>query len=109
VAQRDLFLSVLTIGELRRGAEARRSSDAIAASALAAWIERVVAAFDARILGVDAAVADAWGRLSVQRSVPVVDCLLAATALTYGLILVTRNIRDVRGLGVELLNPFGTP
>jgi predicted nucleic acid-binding protein len=106
VEDRDLFLSVLTLGEIRRGIEAVRPRDPAKASALAAWFADVVDAFGTRVLGVDEAVAEAWGRISAMRSVPVVDALLAATAQVQGLVLVTRNTADVDGLGVRVLNPF---
>jgi predicted nucleic acid-binding protein len=106
VEDRDLFLSVLTLGEIRRGIEAVRPRDPAKASALAAWLADVVDAFGTRVLGVDEAVAEAWGRISAMRSVPVVDALLAATAQVHGLVLVTRNTADVDRLGVRLLNPF---
>lgn len=77
------------------------------AAALEAWLADVAEAFGPRVLGVDAAVAAAWGRLSAIRSVPAIDALLAATAAAHGLVLVTRNTADVDGLGVRLLNPFG--
>ncbi len=108
VDDRDLFLSVLTLGEIRRGIEAVRPKDPTRAAALEAWLADVAEAFGSRVLGVDAAVAAAWGRLSAIRSVSVVDALLAATAAAHGLVLVTRNTADVDGLGVRLLNPFGT-
>ena len=59
-----------------------------------------------RVLGIDNAVSDQWGRMSAIRPVPAIDGLLAATALTHGLILATRNDRDVAGLGATVLNPF---
>ena len=69
----------------------------------------VVAVAMARALGVDNAVADQWGRMSAIRSVPVIDGLLAATAVANGLTLVTRNETDVAGLGAKVLNPFKAP
>jgi predicted nucleic acid-binding protein len=66
----------------------------------------VQASFGARILGIDNDVADRWGRMSAIRPVPVIDSLLAATAVVHGLTLVTRNDRDVAGLGAAVLNPF---
>ncbi len=108
VNDRDLFLSVLTLGEIRRGIEAVRPKDPTRAAALEAWLADVAEAFGPRVLGVDTAVAAAWGRLSAIRSVSVVDALLAATAAAHGLVLVTRNTADVDGLGARLLNPFGT-
>ena len=106
VEDRDLFLSTLTIGEIRKGVEAVRTRDPDKARALEAWLQAIVLAFGPRILGIDAAVAESWGRISAIRSVPVVDALLAATASVHGLVLVTRNATDVAGLGVRVLNPF---
>ena len=106
VEDRDLFLSTLTIGEIRRGVEAVRTREPDKARALEAWLQAIMQAFGPRILGIDAAVAESWGRISAIRSVPVVDALLAATASVHGLVLVTRNATDVAGLGVRVLNPF---
>ena len=106
IADRDLFLSALTLGEIRKGIEGIRSRDPRRATALEGWLAEVADVFGPRVLGVDAAVAEAWGRMSAIRSVPVVDALLAATALVHGLVLVTRNAADVEGLGVRVLNPF---
>ena len=106
VNERDLFLSTLTIGEIRKGVEGVRARDPDKARALELWLDGVVEAFGPRVLGVDAAVAESWGRISAIRSVPVVDALLAATASVNGLVLVTRNAADVAGLGVPILNPF---
>lgn len=106
VAEEDLYLSVLTLGEIRNGIERLRSRDAARASALEAWLAEVSAGFGDRVLPVDRAVAEAWGRLSAGRSVPVTDALIAATALVHGLLVATRNARDVAGLGVEVVDPF---
>jgi predicted nucleic acid-binding protein len=106
VEDRDLFLSVLTLGEIRRGIEGIRQRDPAKAATLERWLRDVSEAFGARIIGVDPAVAEAWGRMSVARSVPVIDALLAATAQVHDLVLVTRNTADVSGLGVRTLNPF---
>jgi toxin FitB len=106
VEDRDLFLSALTLGEIRKGVEGVRPRDPTKAAALERWLAAVADAFGPRVLGVDTAVAEAWGRLSAMRSVPVVDALLAATARVHGLMLVTRNAADVEGLGVRVLNPF---
>jgi len=106
VEDRDLFLSALTLGEIRKGIEGVRPRDPARAAALEGWLAEVADAFGPRVLGVDAAVAEAWGRLSAVRSVPVVDALLAATARVHGLVFVTRNAADVEGLGARVLNPF---
>lgn len=105
-----LHLSVLTLGEIRRGIVSLR--DASRRISLSAWLDGELALrFSNRILPIDEAVADRWGRLSAQGeaakvSVPVIDCLLAATALQYNLTLVTRNVRDVIATGVPLFNPW---
>jgi toxin FitB len=65
-----------------------------------------VTAFHGRLIGIDNAVSDQWGRMSAIRPLPAIDGLLAATALTNGLTLVTRNDRDVVGLGATVFNPF---
>ena len=106
IADADIFLSTLVLGEIRQGMELARPRDAGKAAALERWLRDVEAAFDGRVLGVDNAVSDQWGRMSAVRPVPVIDGLLAATALTYNLTLVTRNDRDVAGLGAAVLNPF---
>jgi predicted nucleic acid-binding protein len=101
-----VFISVLTLGELRRGAELRRRSDAVAAEQLAVWIDVTEINFADRVLPVDRAVADIWGKLSADRPRPVVDALIAATALAHDLTLVTRNTRDFADTGVALVNPW---
>ena len=106
IADEDLFLSTLVLGEIRKGAELARMRDPDKAAALERWLEQVEAAFGGRILGIDNAVADRWGRISAIKPLPVVDGLLAATAMTNGLTLVTRNDRVVAGLGAAILNPF---
>jgi predicted nucleic acid-binding protein len=106
VAEADLFLSVLTLGEVRKGIESLRPRDAARAGLLEAWLAELAEAFGPRILPIDAAVAAGWGRMAAGRSVPVIDALLAATARLHGLVLVTRNAVDLAGLDVRLLNPF---
>lgn len=100
------MLSVLTIGEIRRGIESVRRRDPAAARALDRWLRRVLTDHRDRIVGVDLAVAEEWGRLNVPDPLPVIDGLLAATARTHGLILATRNVKDVARSGVDLVNPF---
>jgi toxin FitB len=101
-----LFISVLSLGELRKGVALKMLSDADAAKRLGAWVDGLEYSFGDRILGVDAAIARQWGELSAQRSRPVVDTLLAAAAVVHKLTLVTRNISDVHDLGVKLLDPW---
>lgn len=101
-----LYLSVLTIGELRRGIAAKKRDDPTAAKSLAAWAQGLEVGFADRILSIDAAVARLWGEWSSDRSRPVVDTLIAATAAVHGLTLVTRNTHYVRGIPVKVLNPW---
>jgi toxin FitB len=101
-----LYLSVLTLGELRKGIAHKRRTDPAAAAALAAWADGLEYGFADRILGIDAATARLWGELSAQRARPVIDTLLAATAIAHGLTFVTRNTADVEDIDVKLLNPF---
>jgi hypothetical protein len=101
-----LYLSVLTLGELRKGVAKKKREDAEMAKRLADWVDGLEYSFADRILGVDAATARLWGDWSSERPRPVVDTLLAATAVQHGLTLVTRNIRDVRGIAVKLLDPW---
>lgn len=106
IADDDLFLSTLVLGEIRKGVELARPRAAGKAAALERWLREVETAFDGRVLGIDNAVSDQWGRMGAIRPIPVIDGLLAATALVNGLTLVTRNDRDVAGLGATVLNPF---
>ena len=106
IADGDLFLSTLVLGEIRKGVELARPKDPGKAVALERWLRQVETAFDGRIFGIDKAVSDQWGRMSAVRPIPVVDGLLVATAMTHGLTLVTRNDRNVAGLGARVLNPF---
>ena len=108
ISDDDLFLSTLVLGEIRKGVERARPRDPDKAAALERWLRQVEAAFDGRVLGIDNAVSDQWGRMSAVRPIPVIDGLLAATAATNGLTLVTRNDRDIAGLGAMVLNPFRT-
>ncbi|MBC7152905.1 MAG: type II toxin-antitoxin system VapC family toxin [Rhizobium sp.] len=106
VAEDDLWLSALVLGEIRKGVELARRRDPQKAAVLETWLSDVLSGFGDRILPVDASVAEEWGRMNAIRPVPVIDALLAATAKANDLTLVTRNEADVAGLGVEVLNPF---
>ncbi len=105
----DLQLSVLTIGELRRGIESIRRRDPQAAAALEAWFQQVVTEYHDRIIAVDQRVAEEWGRMSIPDPLPVIDGLLAATAKVWGLTLITRNTNDISRTGVLFLDPFTEP
>lgn len=106
VDENELWTSALVLGEIRRGIELARRHDPQKAKVLEAWLEEVIYGFGDRILNVDAQVADEWGRMNAIRPLPVIDALLAATARANSLTFVTRNVSDVQGVGVDLLNPF---
>ena len=107
VDESELFLSTITVGEVRRGVElARRRKDFAQANSLESWLGSLVHHFSSRIFTIDLTVAETWGHLSAMRPTPVADGLIAATARVHGHTLVTRNIGDFQGLGVDLLNPF---
>ena len=105
----SLYLSVLTLGELRKGIEGL--GDAKRRMVLTDWVGSALSVFFlGRILSVDAQVAERWGQVvaAAGRPVPAIDSLLAATALVHGLTMVTRNTKDFEGLGVAVVNPWGT-
>ncbi|MDE1953599.1 MAG: type II toxin-antitoxin system VapC family toxin [Betaproteobacteria bacterium] len=103
-----LFLSVLTVGELRKDIEALSKGQR--KQQLLDWLDVELPAFFAnRLLPVDAKVADRWGKLLAQAGhpLPAIDSLLAATALSHGLTLVTRNVRDFQFAGLTIIDPWG--
>jgi len=102
----ELFLSVLTIGEIRKGIDRLAFRDAARTLVLERWLDEVKTSYHERLIEVDASIAEHWGRLQAVRPLPEVDALLAATALKYDLTLVTRNTTDFKGLGLNLFNPF---
>jgi predicted nucleic acid-binding protein len=106
LADEEIFLSVLTIGEIRRGIEGIRRRDPEAATALDSWLARIHYAHRDRIIQIDRAVAEEWGRMNVPDPLPVVDGLLAATAKVTGLTLATRNVSDIQAAGVDVVDPF---
>ena len=105
-ANADAYLSVLTIGELRKGAEAKRRVDPASAENIDAWIARLEVEYADKTLPVDKRAAETWGRLMADRPRAIVDTLIAATAIVHGLTLVTRNTRDIADTGVDAINPW---
>lgn len=106
VDESSLYLSVLVLGEIRKGVESLRPCDPPKAQQIEKWLGEVTSTFAERVLPVSLAVSDAWGRISALRTVPVVDGLLAATANVHRMVLVSRNEAHVKGLGVKHVNPF---
>lgn len=106
VSASDLYLSVLVVGEIRQGIDRLARRDPVQAEVFERWLTQLADLYSDRIVPITADVAQAWGRLNVPDPVPVVDGLLAATALVHGWTLVTRNGSDVASTGVRLLDPF---
>jgi predicted nucleic acid-binding protein len=101
----EMFLSAVTLGEIQRGIEALRPRDAEKAAVLEGWADGL--AEQANLLPMDGAAFRLWARLMQGRPEDIYeDAMLAATAMVHGMIVVTRNVRDFTGLGVEILNPF---
>lgn len=103
----DLYLSVQTIGEIRRGLEnIRRRGDLPQAKKLEKWLDLIVTGYADRILSFDEECAQVWGRLMSPHHEHPVDKQIAAIALIYDLTVVTRNLDDFRSTGVNVVNPF---
>ncbi len=108
LADEDVYLSVLTLGEIRRGIDSVRRRDSKGAAALESWLGRISEAHRERVLDIDRSIAEEWGRMNVPDPLPVVDGLLAATAKVVGLTLATRNTADIQRTGVSLVDPFSS-
>jgi predicted nucleic acid-binding protein len=106
VPTEDLYLSVLTLGEVRRGIGLFSRRDPVQADVYEAWLVTVLRDYTDRVLPVDAEAAEECGRMNVPDPIPVVDGLMAATAKVRNMTFVTRNTSDVARTGVRLLNPF---
>ncbi|MCF6216190.1 MAG: type II toxin-antitoxin system VapC family toxin [Emcibacter sp.] len=106
-AQNGLYLSVLTLGEIRKGVESLK--DIRRRDKIMNWLEHDLPIwFEGRILPIDADVADEWGHLLAKagRSIPAIDSLIAATALHHRLTIVTRNVTDFEYAGLDVFNPW---
>jgi hypothetical protein len=99
-------ISVITIGEIRKGIDLIAQRDPQQAASLESWLAGLCQHFTNRILPISSDVAQEWGRFNALRPLPAVDSLLGATAKVHGLILATRNVRDLRDVGLQVVNPF---
>ena len=106
VDETERFTSILVIAELMKGAQLRSRRDVGGSAVLEQWIGRIIEEFAHRILTVDITVSSIWARLMAQRARPPIDMLIAATAIAHGYHLVTRNVADFDGTGVQLINPW---
>ena len=102
----DMYLSVVSIGEVERGIVRRQRHDPAFVRVLAAWLDSVLVLYGERILAVDLSTVRRWGRLSGALGHEGADLLIAATALEHGLTVVTRNVRHFEPIGVPVLNPL---
>ncbi len=102
-----MYMSVVTVGELRRGVESiRHRGDAGQAGRLEKWLEALLAEYQDHILAIDTDIAQLWGLLRAPHPENALDKQIAATALIHELTVVTRNDKDFLGTGVPVLNPF---
>jgi predicted nucleic acid-binding protein len=102
----DLFVSVVTIGEIELGISRQQGLNPVFAQQLSDWLDLTLRAYGERILPLTVGIARRWGRLAVQLGNKQLDLAIAATALEHGLTVVTRNVSDFEPTGVPILNPF---
>jgi toxin FitB len=103
---RELFTSVLVIGEIRHGIEKKRAKDPLFARKLEHWLRGIMRDYQSNILAITLEVAEVWGSLSLNQTMSEPDGLIAATALFHDLILVSRNETDFKSTEVKTLNPW---
>ena len=108
VPAEQLFVSVVTVGEIQAGIEITREQDPAKAEELEAWLDKIQASY--AVLPMDATTFREWARLMHRKSDTIAeDAMIAATAIVHRLTVVTRNVRDFVQFGVELQNPFDSP
>ena len=104
--QEKLYMSCLTVGEIRRGIERLQRKDEVRARGIERWLAALRLFYQDRIVAVDVEIAERWGRINAAATLPPIDALLAATALVRGWTVVTRNTADFARSGVGILNPW---
>jgi len=102
----ELWLSVIVVAELQRGVNLLERRDSSQSRLLQMWLDELVGAYDDRVLPITLDVATQWGAIGVPDPLPVVDGLIAATALEHDLIVVTRNVLDIGRSGARVVDPF---
>jgi predicted nucleic acid-binding protein len=102
----DIFLSVISIGEIERGIARQRAADPGFADVLASWLDRVLTLYGERIVPFDLGAARRWGALRAALGSDSADLMVAATALEHGFTVVTRNVSDFEPTGAAVLDPF---
>ena len=102
----SLYVSVLTLGEIAKGIAVLEMRDAPRALSVAQWLNQIRVEYGRQVISIDGTIAELWGRLSASRTLPVIDGLLAATALVHGMKLATRNVRDLKDTGVAVFDPW---
>ena len=103
---RELFISVLVVGELRHGIEKKRLTDPTFATRLERWLQGIMYDYQSHILAITLEVAELWGSLALTQTVSEPDGLIAATALFHNLTLISRNENDFKATGVKTVNPW---
>jgi toxin FitB len=106
IEKSELYISVLVLGEIRRGIQKKRSKDPAQADVLESWLARVKIDFAIRTIGITPEIVDRWGSFRIAASNSQIDGLMAATAEAHGLVFVTRNVKDVAYSDAKILNPF---
>lgn len=102
----ECFISVLSLGEIRRGVQKIKKTDPSRAKVFEKWLHSLVSFYNDRILPITIETALRWGSFDYTKNHPPIDALLGATALQHDLILVTRNISDFKSMEIEVINPF---
>ncbi len=106
ISSPQLWISVLSLGEIRKGIESLRRKDPPQCAMLERWLGMVEQQFANHILPISESVADEWGRMQARQPLAIVDSLIAATAQVHKLTVVTRNTKDFKAAGVPVVNPF---